>query len=99
MVVHSEDVEQCRFPCSRRTHDRNKLTRLDVEIDAAQHVSFRGAVGESFLDSPQTDHEIAPNPLSASSRLASCIARLSEPASSSTIWPSNKWTMRSACCA
>src|ERR1043165_1503375 len=99
MIVHSQDVEQCRLPCSRWTHDRNKLTRLDVEANPSEYVSFRGAVGESFLDSPQTDHEIAPNPLSASSRFASCIARLSEPASSSTIWPSNKWTMRSACWA
>src|SRR5687767_2199834 len=97
--MHSQDVKQRRLPGPGGAHNRNKLARLNVEIDPPQHVSLRRTVGESFFDAPQTDHEIAPKPLSASSRLASRISRRSAPASSSTINPSKRWTMRSACWA
>ena len=46
-------------------------TGCTVEIDPPEHVCLRRPVGESLFYAPQPDHEIAPKPLSASSRLAS----------------------------
>src|SRR5258705_10381973 len=99
LIVHTEDVEESRFTRTRRTHDRNKLTRLNVEIDSAQDIRLCRTVRKSLLNVPQVDHEIAPKPLSFNSRFASSISRRLAPASSSTIKPSNKCTMRSACWA
>ena len=39
-VVHAEDVQQRRLPRTRRSHDRDELARLDVEVDAPQQERF-----------------------------------------------------------
>ena len=56
LVMHPEDVKQRRFPCSGRTHDRNKLAGLDVEIDSPQDIVLRDALGKRFVDVAQADH-------------------------------------------
>ena len=38
VIVHPENVQQRRFTCARRTHDRNKFAFGDVQIDIAQDV-------------------------------------------------------------
>src|SRR5438034_5686042 len=38
VVVHSENVQQRRFACARRPHDRDKVAFLNVQIDLAQDV-------------------------------------------------------------
>src|SRR5258707_9737128 len=96
LIVHTEDVEESRFTRTRRTHDRNKLTRFYVEIDSAQDIGLRRTVRKSLFNVPQVDHEIAPKPLSFNSRFASSISPRLAPASSSTIKPSHKSTMPSA---
>src|ERR1051326_4217410 len=124
VIVHAQDVKQRRLPRSGRTHDRNELSGLDVQIDASQHIVLRHALRETFFDVAQTNHltlavarascawltggtPVPPvqlnryltstNPLSLSSCLASSIWRRLAPVSSSTIRPSNRCTMRSAC--
>src|ERR1041384_4588504 len=99
VIVHAENVQQSRLPCSGRTHDRNELSGLDIQINAPQHIVFVHALRETFLDVVQTDHLTSTNPLSLSSCFASSIWRRFAPVSSSTIRPSKRCTMRSACCA
>src|SRR6267154_4136162 len=99
LIVHAQDVQQGRFTGTRRPHDRNELALLNVQIDAAQHIRLCHTVRKRLFDVAQPDHAISPNPLSFNSRFASSISRRLAPASSSTIRPSKRWTMRSACWA
>src|SRR2546423_7821097 len=99
VIVHADDVEQGRLAGAGRPHDRHELTRLDVEINAPQHKVLRQSLREIFFDVAKADHWTSVNPLSLNSFLASSISRRFAPASSSTIKPSNRCTMRSACCA
>ena len=48
LIVHADDVQQRRFSGARRAHDRDELARLDVEIDAPQHVGLRRPCGKAF---------------------------------------------------
>src|SRR4051812_30661923 len=99
VIVHAENVQQGRFARARRAHDGNKLARLDVQINAAQHIILGHALREKLFDVAKADHWTSVNPLSLNSCLASSIWRRLAPPSSSTIKPSNRCTMRSACCA
>src|ERR1043166_917742 len=99
MIVHAENVQQSRFARPRRTHDRDKFPRPNVEIDTSQDKVLRHSLREILFDVAQCDHWTSVNPLSRNSFFASSISRRFAPVSSSTIKPSNKCTMRSACCA
>src|SRR5436190_12524304 len=99
LVVHADDMQQRRLTGAGRPHDRDELAHLDVEIDAPQHIVLVYALREKFFDVAKADHWTSVNPLSRNSCLASSIWRRFAPASSSTIKPSKRCTMRSACCA
>src|SRR5262247_3716944 len=99
MIVHSQNMQQSRFTGARRTHNRDKFTRLNVEIYAPQDVVLRHSLREILFNVVESDHWTSVNPLSRNSFLASSISRRFAPVSSSTIKPSNKCTMRSACWA
>src|SRR6266481_6901116 len=90
VIVHANDVEQGRLAGAGRPHDRHEFARLDIEIDAPQHIVLRHALGEIFFDVAEADHWTSVNPLSLNSLLASSISRRFAPASSSTIKPSNR---------
>src|SRR6266550_374484 len=90
VIVHAYDMQQGRLAGAGRPHDRHELARLDIEIDAPQHIVLRHALGEIFFDFAKTDHWTSVNPLSLNSFLASSISRRFAPASSSTIKPSNR---------
>jgi hypothetical protein len=38
VVVHPENVQQCRFTCPRRAHDRHKFAFGDIQIDIAKDI-------------------------------------------------------------
>src|SRR5256714_15194448 len=99
VIVHPNNMKQRRLPGSGRTHDRDELSGLDIQINAPQHIVLVHALREALFDVVQTDHLTSTNPLSLSSCLASSIWRRFAPFSSSTIRPSKRCTMRSACCA
>src|ERR1044072_2489138 len=56
LIVHAQDMKQRRRPCRGRTHDRNKLTRFDIEIDAPQDIALRQSLRERFFNVAKTDH-------------------------------------------
>src|SRR5699024_9354885 len=37
LIQNSDDVEQCRFPGSGRSHDRNKFSLRYMQINAFEH--------------------------------------------------------------
>ena len=67
MIVHSENVQERRFPGAGRPHDGNEIAFLHFEIDVAQNVkelSFRERI--NALDVMQSnkwiDHDVYPWP-------------------------------------
>src|SRR5439155_1621265 len=38
VIVHSQNVQQRRFACAGRTHDRDEVAFLNLQIDLAQNV-------------------------------------------------------------
>src|SRR5436190_22599165 len=38
VIVHPENVQQCRFTCAGRTHYRDEIAFLDLQVDVAQDV-------------------------------------------------------------
>src|SRR5262245_37540584 len=55
VIVHAEHVEERRFPRSRRTHDRDEVAFLHLEIDASQHERLLAAVLVELLDAFERD--------------------------------------------
>ena len=79
VIVHSEDVQERRFPGAGRSHDGNEIALLHLEIDVAQNVkklSFCERV--NALDAMQSDkwihHDVYPWPsaIIGSARVARC---------------------------
>src|SRR5438552_17178904 len=42
VIVHAQNMQQRRFACARRTHDRNKISLRNLENDVAQNVKKTG---------------------------------------------------------
>ena len=38
VIVHPENVQERRFTCARRAHDRNKFAFGDIQIDIAKDI-------------------------------------------------------------
>src|SRR5207247_4945485 len=38
VIVHAQNMQQRRFACARRTHDRDKISLRNLENDLAQNV-------------------------------------------------------------
>jgi hypothetical protein len=51
LVVHSEDVQQSGLAGAGWTHDRDKLTLLNIEVDPPENVGLRRTVRKSLLRS------------------------------------------------
>src|SRR2546428_1304180 len=56
VIVHADNMQQSRFARARRTHNRHELARLNVDIDAPQHIVFRHSLREIFLDVTESYH-------------------------------------------
>ena len=57
-VHHPEDVEQRALARTRRPHDRHELTRLDLQVDPAQHVDASLRQRVRLLDVLEADHVV-----------------------------------------
>ena len=49
-VEHPENAQQRRLPRARRSHDRQKLSFADFQVDAAQNLTPADADGIVALD-------------------------------------------------
>ncbi len=58
-VEAAEDVHHRRFAGSRRTHHGHEVTRLDVEVDAAQGLETSRAGAKRLGHAPQLDQRCA----------------------------------------
>src|SRR5690242_6394476 len=54
-IEHAQDGEQRRLAGARRAHDRDELTRLNVERDAAKDEHATGGCLEHLLEIPHGD--------------------------------------------
>src|SRR3954452_24973095 len=55
-IQHPEDAQQGRLPRAGRPHDRDELAFLDLQVDAAQHVTPAIAAFIELLEVPKCNH-------------------------------------------